>query len=93
MEKFKKIWSMCFLALVLLMPSVASAQNLTVRGKVVDSSGEAILGAYVYQSGTQNGTVSDLDGNFQLSTPPVRKSPSHSSVTPRRKSPLPALIF
>ena len=73
MEKFKKIWSMCFLALVLLMPSVASAQNLTVRGKVVDSSGEAILGAYVYQSGTQNGTVSDLDGNFQLSTPPGAK--------------------
>ena len=69
MEKLKKVWNLCFLALVLLIPSVASAQNLTVRGKVMDSAGEAILGAYVYQSGTQNGAVTDLNGNFQLSTP------------------------
>ncbi len=41
-----------------------SAQNIT--GNVTDSSGEPIIGATILESGTSNGTITDLDGNFTL---------------------------
>ena len=42
-----------------------SAQNIT--GNVTDSSGEPIIGATILETGTSNGTITDLDGNFTLS--------------------------
>ena len=38
-------------------------------GKVVDKSGEGIIGASIVVDGTSNGTVTDLDGNFTLNVP------------------------
>jgi len=40
-----------------------------VRGKVTDTSGEALIGAAITIKGTTIGTVSDIDGNFSLSIP------------------------
>lgn len=37
-----------------------------IKGQIVDSEGEPIVGATVVEIGTTRGTVSDLDGNFQL---------------------------
>lgn len=38
-----------------------------VKGTVVDvSNGEPLIGASVMENGTQNGTTTDLDGNFKL---------------------------
>lgn len=54
---------------VMLMPCVASAQNITVQGVVQDPTGETLIGATVMQSGTTNGTVTDIDGAFSLSVP------------------------
>ena len=46
---------------------VALAQSVNVKGTVVDSHGESIIGASVIQKGNPSvGTVSDLEGNFQL---------------------------
>ncbi|MBO4596541.1 MAG: TonB-dependent receptor [Bacteroidaceae bacterium] len=46
---------------------VALAQSVNVKGTVVDSHGESIIGASVVQKGNPSvGTVSDLEGNFQL---------------------------
>ena len=43
-------------------------QNASVlKGTVVDANGEPIIGASVTEDGTQNGTVTDLNGNFTLS--------------------------
>ena len=42
-------------------------QNSTVRGKVVDASGEPVIGASVVVKGTTTGVITDLDGNFILS--------------------------
>lgn len=42
-------------------------QNSTVRGKVVDVSGEPVIGASVVVKGTTTGVITDLDGNFILS--------------------------
>ena len=42
------------------------AQQISVRGLVVDTSGEPVIGANVIVKGTTNGTVTDYDGIFQL---------------------------
>ncbi len=38
-----------------------------ITGKVVDIQGEAIIGANIFETGTTNGTVTDIDGKFSLS--------------------------
>ena len=38
----------------------------SVRGTVTSSDGEPIIGANVIELGSNNGTVTDLDGNYQL---------------------------
>ncbi|MDR0940406.1 MAG: TonB-dependent receptor [Mediterranea sp.] len=53
----------------LLSVTTANAQNLTVKGNVKDINGEAIVGASVVRQGTSHGTISDIDGNFQLNVP------------------------
>lgn len=43
-----------------------SQQVSKIKGNVVDSNGEPIIGATIMEKGTTNGTVTDLDGNFAL---------------------------
>ena len=42
------------------------AQNVTVKGRVVDKLNEAIIGANIIEKGSSNGTITDYDGNFTL---------------------------
>lgn len=42
-------------------------QAITVKGTVVDTNGEPVIGASVLVKGTSNGTITDIDGNFTLS--------------------------
>ena len=44
----------------------AIAQQITVNGVVQDTQGEPIIGANILIKGTAIGTITDLDGNFQL---------------------------
>ena len=48
----------------------AVQQNGThkVTGRVVDSTGEPLIGATILVEGTTNGTVTDIDGNYTLNT-------------------------
>jgi hypothetical protein len=39
---------------------------LLLKGRVVDEKGEEIIGATIGLKGTTTGTVSDIDGNFEL---------------------------
>ena len=55
--------------LMLLMPLGLLAQEIKVQGVVKDPTGETIIGATVMQKGTNNGTVTDVDGNFTLTVP------------------------
>lgn len=41
-------------------------QSKDVKGKVVDATGEPVIGATVTEEGTTNGTITDFDGNFTL---------------------------
>ena len=45
----------------------AFAQQLTVKGVVTDSKGETVIGASVLVEGTNNGSITDLDGAFEIS--------------------------
>ena len=47
----------------------ANAQNM-ISGKVVDESGEALIGATISVQGTTNGVVTDIDGSFSLEAAP-----------------------
>lgn len=42
------------------------AQSVTVTGTVKDELGEGLIGVSVLQKGTANGTVTDLDGKYNL---------------------------
>ena len=45
-------------------------QTGTVKGQVVDATGEPVIGATVQVKGTTNGTITDFDGNFTLNVAP-----------------------
>ena len=55
------------LAIVCLGGATAFAQQ--VKGTVKDGAGYPVIGASVLVDGTTNGTVCDLDGNFELTVP------------------------
>lgn len=44
-------------------------QPINIQGKVVDETGEPIIGANVVEEGTTNGVITDLDGNYTLMAP------------------------
>ena len=52
------------MALVMTMVCFLAFAQKTITGTVKDSSGEAVIGASVLEKGTQNGVVTDFDGNF-----------------------------
>ncbi|WP_010662130.1 SusC/RagA family TonB-linked outer membrane protein [Marinilabilia salmonicolor] len=47
--------------------SIASFAQVQVSGSVSDSQGEPIPGVTVLEKGTQNGVITDIDGNYNLS--------------------------
>ena len=56
-----------------LCPATAMAsvqqQTIKVTGQIVDHEGEALIGATVKVKGTQNGVITDFDGNFSIDAP------------------------
>ena len=60
------------LYLIFLLPCLtftltwAEDSGKNVKGRVCDENKQPIIGANVYWEGTQNGTTSDVDGNFEL---------------------------
>lgn len=80
-RSLKVIFFLCFWVFSLLSHSTvlanstpersisAEQQTSTLKGTVVDNSGETIIGASVIVKGTTTGTVTDIDGNFQLNVP------------------------
>jgi TonB-linked SusC/RagA family outer membrane protein len=46
--------------------TLAFAQQIQVKGKVVSTDGEELTGVVVQVAGSTKGTVTDIDGNYQL---------------------------
>ncbi len=77
--------SLCLLALTGVTPILSvraeaaplqqpQQKGITVRGTVTDRQGEPIAGANVVIPGTQQGTMTDIDGRFSLEVPSLRTS-------------------
>lgn len=71
-------FSMVTLAPALGIQSVWATANVvqqqgTIKGTVVDSKGEPIIGANIMAEGTTNGTISDIDGVFRINVRPGTK--------------------
>ncbi|MCI1683539.1 MAG: TonB-dependent receptor [Bacteroides sp.] len=43
-------------------------QNNAIKGRIVDNNNEPIIGASVKVKGTNNGVITDIDGNFSVNT-------------------------
>ena len=54
------------LILALGLSLAAMAQNVTFKGAVKDVAGQPIVGAFLVEQGTNNGTMTDVDGSFSL---------------------------
>ena len=66
LKKCHVIWQRLLLLVVVAVSSTVAMAQSKVQGKVVDATGEPIIGASVKVKGTATGTVTDLDGNFTL---------------------------
>ncbi len=54
------------MVVLLLMSISVFAQQHSVKGTVVDQNGVPVIGMTVMEQGTQNGTTTDIDGNYQI---------------------------
>ena len=50
--------------------AMTQTQGRKVQGKVVDQTGEPLIGVSIQVKGTQQGAVTDMDGNFSLDAAP-----------------------
>ena len=70
MKDFNLVKKFGILLMILIIPYYSFTQSLTVRGNVVDSSGEPVIGATIRVKGNEMlGTVTDINGHFTLSVP------------------------
>ena len=70
MKLFKTFRCLFLAVMMTLSAATLSAQNIMVKGKVTDSSGEPVLGATVMLSGNQTvGALTDQDGNYSITVP------------------------
>lgn len=61
-----RVSKLCLVLFTMLFVSVAAFAQKTVTGVVVDDLGDPIIGANVVIKGTQEGTMTDADGNFSI---------------------------
>ena len=62
-KRIKKTLSLLFL---FCLHSVGIMAQSTVKGEVTDENGNPVIGATIKENGTSNGTVTQLDGTFNL---------------------------
>ncbi|MDE5997753.1 MAG: TonB-dependent receptor [Muribaculaceae bacterium] len=73
MKNVKKPFHYIALLMVMILSGSISAWADTVKGNVVDESGEPLIGVTVMVSGTSVGTATDIDGNYTINVPNIKK--------------------
>jgi TonB-linked SusC/RagA family outer membrane protein len=58
-----------FLVILLAIGATAFGQSRRVSGRVLDETGQGLPGAGITVQGTTTGTVTDVEGNFELEVP------------------------
>ncbi|NJK87286.1 MAG: hypothetical protein HC906_16200, partial [Bacteroidales bacterium] len=51
----------------LFFPGIVQAQDRTIKGKIISDNDEPLPGVNVVVKGTTNGTITDVDGNYEIS--------------------------
>ena len=66
----RKLISICMSIAMASAPFTAMAQGQTVKGTIIDETGEPVIGATIQIEGqSTGGTVTDLDGNYEITAP------------------------
>ncbi len=68
MGKIDRFWTL-FIGLIAPI-TLLQAQEITIKGGVCDNQGEVLPGVSVVVKGTTHGTITDIDGNFELVVTP-----------------------
>ena len=63
----KRLAAMALFLLICLPFSLAQAQTIKVNGRVTDDLNEPMIGVSIFEKGTTNGVITDMDGNYSLS--------------------------
>ena len=70
MKKFMtstlKAFSLLMVSLLLSTVTAWAQSTVTAQGRIIDETGEGVIGASVVVQGTTTGAVTDLDGNFSI---------------------------
>ena len=64
---WKRLAAMALFLLICLPFSLAQAQTVKVNGRVIDNLNEPMIGVSIFEKGTTNGVITDMDGNYSLS--------------------------
>lgn len=59
-----------FIMLTLLSVQLIFAQSKSISGRILDEKKEPVVGATIVVKGTNNGVITDFDGNFKISALP-----------------------
>lgn len=73
--KFRFTCLLVVLCALLSIDSFAQKSTRILRGKIVDSSGEALAGAVVYVPSTKKGEVANIDGEYAIALPEGKRIP------------------
>ncbi len=63
---FRKSLGLMFLIALTSISLNALAEPVSISGKVIDANGEPLIGVNVMEVGTENGTITDMDGVFVI---------------------------
>lgn len=63
-----------------LFTTQSFAQKITITGIVKDQSGEPLIGVNVMEKGTTNGSITDMDGKYSVSSTSKKRS-SYSLIS------------
>jgi len=73
-ERIKKDCKSIFLVFIMgifsLTAAYAQGGSSSIKGNIKDAQGEPIIGASVIVKGSSTGTITDLDGNFEINAAP-----------------------
>jgi hypothetical protein len=67
MIKIENLRRLMMSTLLICVCAFVHAQKVEVSGTITDTNGESVIGATVQESGTDNRTITDLEGQFSLS--------------------------
>ena len=71
----KNLWKVFLVCCLFFSSLSAMGQEKNISGKVLDDFNETVPGVNVQVKGTMLGTVTDADGNFNITVPIKRNLP------------------